>query len=121
MTKKPDRDLGMLGVLIHVIGDAINNIGVMIAAVVIWKAEGHRRYYVDPAVSVFIGIMILVSALPLTKKSGAILLQVAPQGIGLDHVKEDMESVSESFFALLIEVLILLLSMETDSRYRLRT
>lgn len=123
MTKKSDRDLGMLGVLIHVIGDAINNIGVMIAAVVIWKTEGYGRYYIDPAVSVFIGIMILLSALPLTKKSGAILLQVAPQGIGFDHVKEDMESVSMSI-ALLIDIHLnyyLVLTKQTDPRHHLRS
>ncbi|TVY92161.1 Zinc/cadmium resistance protein, partial [Lachnellula willkommii] len=34
-----DHDLGMMGVLIHVIGDAINNIGVIIAAAVIWYVE----------------------------------------------------------------------------------
>ena len=105
MLKKSHRDLGMLGVLIHVIGDAINNIGVMIAAVVIWQAKGDGRYYVDPAVSVFIGIMILLSAIPLTKRSGAILLQVAPQGIGFDHVKEDMESVSTTLIPFQINAL----------------
>ncbi|KAI5468175.1 cation efflux protein [Mariannaea sp. PMI_226] len=91
--KNSGRDLGMFGVFVHVVGDAINNIGVVIAAVVIWQTEGHRRYYIDPAISVFIAIMILLSAIPLTKNSGAILLQIAPPGIDLEHVKHDMEQV----------------------------
>lgn len=69
--KHPGRDLGMLGVFIHVLGDAVNNTGVIIAAVVMWKAEGHGRYYIDPATSVLMAIMILISAIPLTKNSGA--------------------------------------------------
>lgn len=85
----------MLGVLIHVVGDAINNIGVIISAVVIWKAEGEGRYYIDPAISVFIAIMIFLTAIPLTKRSGSILLQIAPGGIDLEDVKHDIESVSE--------------------------
>lgn len=94
VTSVPGRDLGILGVFIHVIGDAINNIGVMIAAIVIWQTEGSGRYYIDPAMSVFIAIMILLSAIPLTRDSGSILLQIAPPEIDLDHVKHDIEQVS---------------------------
>ncbi|KAK7417564.1 hypothetical protein QQX98_004529 [Neonectria punicea] len=89
----PGRDLGMLGVFIHVMGDAINNVGVIIAAVIIWKAEGEGRYYADPAVGVFIAIMILLSAVPLVKNSGAILLQIAPGGINLEDIKHDIELI----------------------------
>ena len=84
----------MLGVFIHVLGDAINNVGVIIAAVIIWKIEGERRYYADPAVGVFISIMILLSAIPLVKNSGAILLQTTPKGINLEDVKHDIEKVT---------------------------
>jgi zinc transporter 1 len=83
----------MLGVFIHVLGDAINNIGVIIAAVIIWKVEGEGRYYADPTVGVFISIMILLSAIPLVKNSGAILLQTTPTGINFDDVKHDIEKV----------------------------
>lgn len=90
----PGRDLGMVGVVVHVIGDAINNIGVIISALVIWKAEGDGRFYVDPAIGVFIAVMIFLTAIPLTKNSGGILLQIAPDGINLDDVKHDIEMVS---------------------------
>lgn len=96
--KKPGRDLGMLGVLIHVIGDAINNIGVIIAAVIIWQTRGEARFYADPAASMFIAIMIFISSIPLTKNSGAILLESAPRGVEIDDVKHDLEQVR--FFAL---------------------
>ncbi|KAF2179413.1 cation efflux system protein czcD [Zopfia rhizophila CBS 207.26] len=86
-------DLGILGVLIHVLGDAINNIGVIIAALVIWLTESESRFYADPAVSLWIAIMILGSAIPLTKRSGSILLQSAPQGVKLEDVKHDLESI----------------------------
>ncbi|RGP59692.1 zinc/cadmium resistance protein [Fusarium sporotrichioides] len=91
--KSPGRDLGTLGVFIHVLGDAINNIGVIIAAVIIWKVEGNGRYYADSAVGVLISLMILGSAIPLVKNSGAILLQTAPRGINLDDIKHDIEKV----------------------------
>jgi solute carrier family 30 (zinc transporter), member 1 len=88
----------MLGVLIHVIGDAINNVGVIISALVIWKAKYEGRFYADPGVSMGIAIMILLSSLPLVKKSGTILLQSAPQGVNHDDVKHDLEKVCRSSF-----------------------
>lgn len=55
----------MMGVLIHVLGDAANNLGVIIAALVVRKAKYEGRYYADPAVSMAIAIVILLSSLPL--------------------------------------------------------
>lgn len=94
----------MLGVLIHVVGDAINNIGVIASALVIWKAHGEARYYADPAIGVFISVMIFLTAWPLTKSSGRILLQIAPNEIDPQDVKHDIEMVSAniSFSQLLL-------------------
>lgn len=83
----------MLGVIIHVMGDALNNIGVIVAAAIIWKCEGKSRYYADPGASIFIAIMILLSAIPLVKNSGAILLQIAPADLELANIKHDIEMV----------------------------
>lgn len=55
----------MLGVLIHVIGDAMNNVGVIISALVIWLATYGGRFYADPAVSMAISFMIFLTSLPL--------------------------------------------------------
>lgn len=62
---KKGYDLGVLGVLIHVLGDAINNIGVIVAALVIWLTDYSGRYYADPAVSMAIALMILGTSVPL--------------------------------------------------------
>lgn len=55
----------MTGVLLHVIGDAVNNVGVIIAALVIWRTSYDGRFYADPAVSLAISFIILISSLPL--------------------------------------------------------
>ncbi|KAK2771124.1 cation diffusion facilitator family transporter [Colletotrichum kahawae] len=89
-----DRDLGMLGVLIHVIGDAINNAGVIVAAVVIWKGTGEGRFYADPGVGLFIAVTIMLSAWPLCKRAGYILLESAPPGLDLERVRTEAVQVS---------------------------
>lgn len=109
-----EHDLGVTGVLLHVIGDAINNIGVIIAAIVIWKAKFEARYYADPSVSMGIAFMVLLSCLPLSKslklpcnkrlttdidivkRSGIILMGSVPGNIDLDDVKHDLETVFSS-------------------------
>ncbi|KAJ6008092.1 hypothetical protein N7540_012068 [Penicillium herquei] len=92
-TNGKHRDLAMMGVLIHVIGDCANNVGVIIAAAVIWFANYGGRFYADPAVSMGIAIMIFISSIPLIKQSGLILLQSAPQGVDHDDVKHDLEKI----------------------------
>lgn len=57
----------MMGVLLHVLGDAANNLGVMIAALVIWLTQYEARFYADPATSLGIAAMIMLSSIPLGK------------------------------------------------------
>ncbi|CAD0026175.1 unnamed protein product, partial [Aureobasidium pullulans] len=96
-TKGSGHDLGMMGVLVHLVGDAINNIGVIIAAAVIWQAKYEGRFYADPGASMGIAFMILASSIPLgvsrVENSGAILLESVPLGVNLEDVKHDLEKV----------------------------
>lgn len=94
LAKGHAHDLGMTGVLLHVVGDAINNLGVILAAVMIWKTSSEARFYADPAISTFIAIMIFVTAVPLVRKSGEILLQSVPVGLSPSDVTHDLEKVS---------------------------
>ncbi|KAJ5929613.1 hypothetical protein N7454_006563 [Penicillium verhagenii] len=86
-------DLGMMGVLIHVLCDAANNLGVIAAALVIWLAKYDGRYYADPGVSMGIALMIMLSSIPLIRKCGLILLESAPNGLDLSDVQHDLEAV----------------------------
>lgn len=91
--QRSGHDLGLLGVLIHLIGDAINNLAVILAALLIMLLHSPKRYYADPTLSLFIAFIILLTAVPLTRRSGAILLQSAPPGVKLDDIKSDIESI----------------------------
>lgn len=55
----------MLGVLIHVLGDAANNVGVIISGLIIWLTKYPGRFYTDPAVSMVIALIIFMTSLPL--------------------------------------------------------
>ncbi|KAF5367854.1 hypothetical protein D9757_013696 [Collybiopsis confluens] len=89
MTKK-SHNLGMLAVLIHLCGDAVNNIGVIVAAVLIWKLDSPNRFYADPTVSMLISFVIFASALPLTARTGRILLEAAPKNLDMQKINDDL-------------------------------
>lgn len=58
-----------MGILLHVLCDAANNLGVIAAALVIWLAKYDGRYYADPGVSMGIAVMIIISSIPLGKSA----------------------------------------------------
>ena len=84
-------DLNMRGVFLHVMGDALGNIGVIVSALIIWLTDYSWRFYVDPGISLVITVIILLSAIPLCKAASRILLQAVPHGLSIDHIKEDIE------------------------------
>ncbi|RVX74627.1 hypothetical protein B0A52_01753 [Exophiala mesophila] len=86
-------DLNMRGVFLHVMGDALGNIGVIASALIIWLTTFPGRYYFDPAISLVITVIILCSAVPLCKAASRILLQAVPVGMSIDEITADIESL----------------------------
>ena len=86
-------DLNMRGVFLHVMGDALGNIGVIGSALIIWLTDYRWRFLADPAISLVITLIILGSAIPLCIAASRILLQAVPAGISVDDIKEDIEKL----------------------------
>ncbi|KAB8253907.1 cation efflux protein [Aspergillus pseudonomiae] len=92
-------DLGMLGVLLHVVSDAANNLGVMTAALILCRPrhEYGDRYddyavftssrYLDPILD-YVGTRLRLCTV---RRSGLILLESAPNGLDPADVKHDLE------------------------------
>jgi zinc transporter 1 len=86
-------DLNMRGVFLHVMGDALGNIGVIASALFIWLTTYSWRYYADPFISLVITAIILASAIPLCKAASRILLQAVPAGLNVDDIKTDIQEL----------------------------
>ncbi|KAI2616077.1 cation efflux protein [Hypoxylon sp. NC1633] len=86
-------DMGMNAMILHVLGDALGNVGVIVTALIIWLTDSPGRFYADPAVSLFITLIILKSAIPLTKATAQVLLQATPDHIDLQDIKEDIQAL----------------------------
>ncbi|KAK9451528.1 cation efflux family-domain-containing protein [Limtongia smithiae] len=90
---KHTQSLNMRGVFLHVMGDALGNVGVIATALFIWFSDYWWRFYFDPMVSLFITCIIFASALPLVKSASKILLQAVPTGINIAHLTQEIESM----------------------------
>ncbi|XP_076451166.1 proton-coupled zinc antiporter SLC30A1-like [Babylonia areolata] len=85
--------MNMKGVFLHVLGDALGSVVVIISSLIIWKAEGQWRFYVDPAMSILMVIIILSTTIPLLKQTSLILLQTTPNFLDQDSLKLKLQKV----------------------------
>ncbi|XP_013140614.1 PREDICTED: zinc transporter 1 [Papilio polytes] len=79
--------LNMKGVFLHVLSDALGSIIVVGSALVVWLTEWPYKYYIDPALSIVLVILILASVWPLLRESALILLQTVPTHIQVDAIQ----------------------------------
>jgi len=59
--------MNMKAILLHVLGDALGNVGVIATGIIIWQTTWSYKYYFDPAISLVITMIIFSSAMPLGK------------------------------------------------------
>lgn len=85
--------LNMRGVFLHVLGDALGSVIVIISALLIWFVEADWKYYMDPAMSIIMVIIILSTTAPLLRDSGLILLQTVPGHIKVNQLEEEIQKV----------------------------
>ncbi|GEM12520.1 solute carrier family 30 (zinc transporter), member 1 [Rhodotorula toruloides] len=82
--------MNMKGVFLHVLGDALGNVGVIAAGLFIWLTDYWWRSYFDPAVSLVITVIIFSSALPLVRSASFILLQGVPSSVPLERLRSSI-------------------------------
>jgi len=74
-------DLNVRSAYLHVLGDAISSVGVIVAAAVIWFTGWN---WLDPLMSAFIGILIGVSSWRVLKSSLHILIEGVPEHLSIE-------------------------------------
>ncbi|ATJ83667.1 cation diffusion facilitator family transporter [Halomonas beimenensis] len=83
-----DRDnLNMRGAALHVLGDLLGSVAAIVAALVI-LATGWMP--IDPLLSLLVAVLILRSAWRLTRESGHILLEGAPEALDVTRIEREL-------------------------------
>jgi len=85
-----EQNLNVRGAMLHVMGDLLGSIAALAAGAVIWTTGW---YPIDPLLSAFIGILILVSSLRLLRDVVHVIMEGVPRDIDLGAVGGDLASV----------------------------
>ena len=82
------QSLNMRGAVVHMLADAAGSVGVIVAgvAVLLWDAA-----WVDPVVSIAIGVLVLWSAAKLLRETTHILMEGVPRGLQPATVEAALE------------------------------
>ena len=84
-------DVNLRSVLLHEIGDTLSTAAVIVGG---WVILVTGQYWIDSALSLVIGILILWSALGIGKETLNILLEGTPRGLELKRVEAAMRTIS---------------------------
>ena len=83
-------DVNVRSAYVHMMGDAISSIGVIIAGAVIHFTNWR---YADPLVSVLIGLFIVYSSVGIVRETITVLLEGAPSGLDVEDLVAQMRAV----------------------------
>ncbi len=85
-----EHDLNLRSTFLHLMGDVLSTIGAVIAGIIIAFTNWN---WLDPLVSVLIGVFILWNAWGILRQSIHILLESTPESINMDSMVSDLLAV----------------------------
>ncbi len=90
ITRGNKENLNIRGAYLHILGDALSSVGVIIGGVIIYFT---RWTPVDPIISVAISAVILRGAFVLVRDALNILLEAVPRDIDLESVQKSLKAI----------------------------
>ena len=87
-----EENLNIRAAYLHLIGDALTSLAVIVGAVVIWL---FKVYWIDPLVTVLISAYIFVHTFQIMKESVGILMQFSPPEIDQQKVIDTLQEIEE--------------------------
>ncbi|NWV16541.1 ZNT10 protein, partial [Origma solitaria] len=96
--EKKSEALNIRGVLLHVMGDALGSVVVVVTATIFYvrplgDAPCNWQCYIDPSLTIVMVFIILSSAFPLIKETSTILLQMVPKGVNMQLLTDRLARV----------------------------
>jgi len=85
-----EHDLNLKSAFLHLMGDVLSTVGAVVAGILILFTGLN---WIDPLVSVFIGLLILWNAWGIVRESVDILMEGTPNDINLHKLVEDVMGV----------------------------
>ena len=87
--KEKGSKLAARGVFLHILGDAVGSLIVIISATILLTTTWPFTIYLDPVLSLLSVLVIIYSTYPLVKHSALILLQTVPENIDVLELQNE--------------------------------
>jgi cobalt-zinc-cadmium efflux system protein len=84
------RDVNIRSAFLHEIGDTLSTAAVIVGG---WAILATHQYWIDSALSVGIGVLILWSGFGIVRETLNILLEGTPRGVKLERVEAAMRAI----------------------------
>ncbi len=85
-----DRDLNLRSAFVHLMADVLSTVGAVIAGVIIYFTGAD---WLDPLVSVLIGVLILYNAWGIVRETVEILLESTPRDLDMESMVREIKQV----------------------------
>lgn len=90
MLIRSEQTLNIRAALLHVVGDLLGSIAALVAGAVIHYTHW---YPIDPILSIFISILIMLSSIRLLKETMQVLMEGVPKNIQIDEVASTLAKI----------------------------
>jgi zinc transporter 1 len=89
-----NKNMNMRGVFLHVLGDALGSVAVIIVGLVLYFVPSWPgSVYLDPVLSLLIVGLLLAGSIPLAKQTSNVLLHRVPGKIDVETVSKELQQV----------------------------
>lgn len=92
LNKDKDHNLNIKAAYLHLMGDTLSSVAVILGGVAIWL---YGVFWIDPVITVAVGIYIIYHTWGLVKQTVDILMQSTPEEIDLNDLKVQVENITE--------------------------
>ena len=86
--KDKSHNLNIKAAYLHLLGDTLSSVAVIVGGIAIWV---WKVYWIDPLITVFVGIYIIWHTWGIVKETVDILMQSVPHEIDLGKIKTEVE------------------------------
>lgn len=92
LQKSKDKNLNIKAAYMHLMGDTLSSVAVIVGGIAIWLLN---LDWIDPIITVLVGIYIIWHTYSVVKESIDILMQAVPANINIDEIKYKVEELTE--------------------------
>ena len=92
LNKDKDHNLNIKAAYLHLMGDTLSSVAVILGGLAIWLYE---IYWIDPVITVVVSMYIIYHTWGIIKQTVDILMQSTPSEIDLNDLKIQVESITE--------------------------